>query len=257
MVYRGSTAAYEFIKTILQEHKYYKKIRKKHFNKNLVMTKEEKHLFEQSNSCWICKKLIDNDDEEVRDHCHITGKFRGAAHLGCNINFQLPEKVPAICHNLKGCDSHLIFSEFNKCNVKISAIPNGLEKYMAFFLNNSLVFIGSMLFMNFSLDKLVQNLSDEDFKYSVKEFGSESLGLLKQKGAYPYDYMNSFKGFSEEKLCVTKYFFSSTKKEKIAEDVKISDGHISIEGYLTCEKIWNKFKMKNMVITMIIKKRLL
>ena len=48
------------------------------------MSEEEKHLFQQSNSCWICKKLIDNDEEKVRDHCHVTGKFRGAAHWDCN-----------------------------------------------------------------------------------------------------------------------------------------------------------------------------
>ena len=88
-------------------------------------------------------------------------------------------------------------------------------------------------------------MSDEDFKYLVKEFGSENLELLKQKGAYPYEYMNSFKRFTEKKLCARKYFFSSTKKGKINEDGKISDGHISIEDYLTREKIWNKFKMKN------------
>ena len=138
---------------------------KKHFNKNLVMTEEEEHLFQQSNTCWICKKLIDNDDEKVRDHCHVTGKFRGAAHWDCNINFQLTKKIPVIFHNLKGYDSHLIFSELNKFNIKISAIPNGLEKYMAFFLGKNLVFIDSMQFMNFSLDKLVKNLVDEDFKY--------------------------------------------------------------------------------------------
>ena len=79
VVFRGKNAAYEFIKAILEEHKYCKKIMKKHFNKNLIMTEEE-HLFQESNNCWICKKLIDNDDEKVRDHCHITSKFRGAAH---------------------------------------------------------------------------------------------------------------------------------------------------------------------------------
>ena len=57
-----------------------------------------------------------------------------------------------------------------------------------------------MQFMNFSLDKLVKNLSDEDFKYLVEEFGSENLELLKQKDAYPYEYMNSFERFNEEKL---------------------------------------------------------
>ena len=136
---------------------------KKHFNKHLVMTGEEEHLFQESNNCWICKILIDNDDEKVRDHCHITSKFRGAAHWDCKINFQLTKKVPVIFHSLKGYDSHLIFSELNKFNVKISAIPNGLEKSMAFFLNKNLLFIDSMQFMNFSLDKLVKNLSDEDF----------------------------------------------------------------------------------------------
>ena len=66
--------------------------------------------------------------------------------------------------------------------------------------------------MNSSLDKLVKNLLDEDFKYLVKEFGFENLEILKQKGAYPYEYMNSFERFNEEKLPARKYFFSSIKK---------------------------------------------
>ena len=106
---------------------------KKHLNKNLVTTEEEENLFQESNNCSICEKLIDNDDEKVKDHCHITGKFRGAAHWSCNINFQLTKKIPVIFHNLGGYNSHLIFSEPNKFNVKINVIPNGLEKYMAFF----------------------------------------------------------------------------------------------------------------------------
>ena len=71
--------------------------------------------------------------------------------------------------------------------------------------------IDSMQFMNSSLDKLVKNLSDEDFKYLVEEFGSENLELLKQKDAYPYEYMDSFKRFSEEKLPDRKCFYSSVK----------------------------------------------
>ena len=66
---------------------------------------------------------------------------------------------------MKGYDSHLIFSELNKFNVKINVMPNRLEKYMAFLFDRNLVFIDSMQFMNSSLDKLVKNLSDEDFKY--------------------------------------------------------------------------------------------
>ena len=184
-----------------------KKIMKDQFNKNLIMTEEE-HLFQQSYNCWISKKIINNEDEKVRDHCHITGKFRGSAHWDCNINFKLTKKIPVIFHNLKGYDSNFIFSELHKFNLKVDVIPNGLEKYMAFFLGRDLVFIDSMQFMNYSLDKLVKNLVDKGFKYLVKEFGSQNLEILKQKGAYPYEYMNSFARFNEEKLCVRKYFYS-------------------------------------------------
>ena len=116
---------------------------------------------------------------------------------------------------------------------------------MAFFLGRDVVFIDSMQFMNSSLDKLVKNLVDKDFKYLVKEFGSENLEILKQKGVYPYENMNSFKRFNEEKLCARNYFYSSIKDKKISEDCKISDGHISLDHYMVCERIWDKLKMKN------------
>ena len=89
-------------------------------------------------------------------------------------------------------------------------------------------------------------MSDEDFKYLVEEFGSQNLELLKQKGAYPYEYRNSFERFNEEKLSARKYFYSSTKVGKIGDDGKVSRGHISIKDYLICEKIWDQFKMKKM-----------
>ena len=133
VIYRGENAAYEFIKAILKEYKYCKKLMKKDFNKNLIMSEELEFLFKQSNSCYICKKSIDNDNEKVRNHCHVTGKFRGATHWSCNINFQLTKKIPVIFHNLRVYDSHLIFCELDKFDVKIDVIPNGLEKYVAFF----------------------------------------------------------------------------------------------------------------------------
>ena len=168
---------------------------KQYFNKNLVMTEEEENLFQKSNNCWICNKFVDNDDEKVRDHCHITNKFGGTAH-------------------------NLIFSELNKFDVKISSIPNGLEKYMTFFLGKTLVFIDSMQFMNSSLDKLDKNLSDEDFKYLVKEFGFENLEILKQKGAYPYEYINSFKRFDEKKNVLENIFLIQQKKKILMKMVK-------------------------------------
>ena len=88
--------------------------------------------------------------------------------------------------------------------------------------------------------------------FSNKNFkNSENLELLKQKDACCYEYMNSFERFNEKKLPARKYFFSSTKKGKI-DDGKISDGHITLKDYLTCEKIWDKFEMKIWVIITII-----
>ena len=126
---------------------------------------EEEEEFQSSNTCWICEKLIDNDGEKVRDHCHVTRKFRGAAHWSCNINLHLTKKVPVIFPNLWGYDSHLTFRELNKFDVKIDVIPNGLQKCMTFFLCKNLVFIDNMQLMNSSLEKLVKDLTDNDFKY--------------------------------------------------------------------------------------------
>ena len=129
VAYRGENAAYRFIETILKEYEYCKKVMKKYFNKNLIMTEEEEENFQSGNTCWIFEKLIDDDGEKVRDHCHITGKFRNAAHWSCNINLQLTKKLPVIFHNLRGYESHLIFHELKKIDVKIYLIPNRLEKY--------------------------------------------------------------------------------------------------------------------------------
>ena len=190
---------------------------KKHFKKNLIMSAEEEERFQLSNSCWICDKLFDVGDDKVRDHSHIPGKYKGAAHRSCSINLKLTKKIPIIFHNLRDYDSHLIIKEISKFDVKLSIIPNGLEKYMAFTINTNLVFIDSMQFMNSSLDSLVKNLSDNDFKYFSEQFTGEFLKLVKQKGVYPSKYMDSFKKFSDNKLPNRCKFSSSLKNKYISE----------------------------------------
>ena len=106
---------------------------------------------------------------------------------------------------------------------------------MAFTVNRSLVFIDSMQFMNSSLDSLVKNLSNNDFKYLSEEFSGQFLRLVKEKGVYPYEYMNSFKRFSENKLTDRSRFFSSLKDVCIREN-----------DYLKAVDVWNVFKMDTM-----------
>ena len=199
------------------------------------MSVEEGERFEQSNICWICSKLIDLSEEKVRDHCHISEKYRAAAHWSCNSNLKISKKFPVIFHNLKGSDSHLIFKKLSRFNnLKISVIPNGFEKYMIFTINKNLVFSDSMQFVNSSLGLLVKNLMSRDFKYFSKEFSGEYLRLVKEKGIYPHKYMNSFKKFSENKLPDKSNFFSSLK-----------DSGINKEQYDRAVNVWKIFKIKN------------
>ena len=110
---------------------------KKYFNKRLVMTKKDNKDFENSTKCWICDNVYIDNDVKVRVHCHITGKCRGSAHRDCNINVKLNHKIPVVFHNLKNYDSNLIMQELGKFNLKTNVVPNGLEKYMSFSINNN------------------------------------------------------------------------------------------------------------------------
>ena len=112
----------------------------------------------------------------------------------------MTKTFPVIFHNLKSYDSQLIMLENGKFDVKISVIPNGLEKHMAFTINSNSVFIDRMQCKYSSLDALVKNLSDNDFKHSSEGFSNEFLKLVKQKRVYPYEYMNSFEKFSAGKI---------------------------------------------------------
>ena len=92
-IYRGKDSVNKFITMMLEEYKYCSNVMKEYFNKNLMMSaEEEEEIFQSSNKCWICNKLFDLVDEKVRDHCHISGKFRRAAHFSCNANLKITKK---------------------------------------------------------------------------------------------------------------------------------------------------------------------
>ena len=250
-IYRGEKAVYTFLEYMLDEVKYCKRIIKKEFNKPLKMTKENEEEFQKAEECHICNKKYTNQDIRVRDHCHITGKYRGSAHQECNLQLKLnPEKVkiPVIFHNLRGYDSHFIMQEIGaivkdyeytnkdgkKCQMNINAIPNNMEKYMAFMLGNHLTFLDSFQFMSSSLEKLVGNLPKESLKYTSKIFKGTKFDLMVRKGVYPYDYMDSFDKFNSP-LPKKEEFYSILNNE-----------HISDENYKHAQNVWNTFNLKNM-----------
>lgn len=118
--------------------------------------------------------------------------------------------------------------------MSINAIPNNMERYMAFMLGNNLTFIDSFQFMSSSLDKLVSNLPKDAFKYISEQFKHNRLNLMIRKGVYPYDFMDSFNKFSE-KLPSKEEFYS-----------QLNDQHISEEDYQHAKNVWNVFNLKNM-----------
>ena len=251
-IHRGENAVHKFMENMLEEVNWCKSKMKKHFNKPLKMTKEDEKDFQKAIKCHICDQQYTDKDIRVRDHCHITGKFRGSAHQDCNLKLQIkPEtiKIPVIFHNLRGYDSHFIMQQIGeiakehtytnkkgeKVEMNINCIPNNMEKYMAFMLGNHLVFLDSFQFMSSSLDNLVKNLPDEAFKYTKQEFEKEQFNLMKQKGIYPYDHMDSFDRFNETKLPVQQDFYSILNNE-----------HISDEQYKHAQNVWNTFNLKTM-----------
>ena len=128
------------------------------------MTKNDDKDLKNSTKCWICDNVSVKSDVKVRDHCHITGIYRDSTHKDCNFKVKLNHKFPIVFRNFKNCDSHRIMQELGKFDFKIN-IPNGLEKYMSFNINNKLVFIYSFQFLSSSLYSLVKNLGKNYFKY--------------------------------------------------------------------------------------------
>ena len=208
---------------------------RQYFNKRLIMTSEDEEIHNNSHICWICKQELNMD--KVRDHCHVTGKFRGAAHNECNINIRLPRKLPIIFHNLQGYDGHIIFKELNNFNEVIAVIPKSIINYMSIIVNRHIAFIDSLQFYNGALDILESNLNNEDFKHIISEFGIDKLEILKRKVAYLYEWVDSYEKFKYPSLPGKKYFYSSLKDGKRDR----SNIHISDEQYQHLQNVWDTF----------------
>ena len=187
IIFKGKSCTNKFIRWVLNKQKWAKRITKRYFNKRLIMTNEDEEIYNKSQICSICKKELNTD--KVRDHCHVTGKFRGTARNKCNLKLRIPTKLPIIFLNLQGYERHIILKELNNFNVNISVIPKGIDKYMSIIVNRHITFIDSLQFYNSSLDTLASNLNDKEFKYLVSEFDIDKLEILKRKDAYLYEWV--------------------------------------------------------------------
>ena len=226
------------------------------YKKNLKWTKKDKRAYKASAYCHICEGELLND--KVADHCHLTGKFRGAPHNKCNLEYRIPKFFPVIFHNLAGYDAHLFVKNLCVTEGKINCIPKNEENCISFTkeievdtftkeievdnktktisVKRELRFIDSFKFMATSLDSLANNLPDNMFN-NLSYFYEEQakLKLLKRKGVYPYDYMDCFERLSETTLPPIESFYSELNKSGISED-----------NYTHAQNVWKTFEMETL-----------
>ena len=185
IIYTGKDCINKFIKWIFKMKGYCNQLINNYFNEKLQMSLDDEERYQNSQICWICKEKLNT--EKKRDHCHITGKFRGAAHNKCNLKVRIPRKLPIIFHNLEAYEGHIIFKELNNFNdINIQVIPKTSEKYLSMIVNGGIIFLNSNQFYKGKLDNHASHLNNEDFKHLLSEFCIDKLELLKGKDTYPY-----------------------------------------------------------------------
>ena len=208
----------------------------KNTNEDIIMTKENEEDFRNDNVCRFCEKEILSD--KVRDHCHLTGDYRGPAHSKCNINVIQKQSnfIPFIFHNFSNYDCHMFFKKLvdkKKDKVDFDIIPKTNEEYISV-TYGCIRFIDSYRFLSSGLDSLVKNLDEDDFKILKKEF-PDKWQYLNKKLAYPYEYFNSIDDYKKPVHNLENKDFFSKLKNKCPDDKEID----------RTREIIKKFNIKN------------
>ena len=250
-LYRGKDCVRKFCDHIIGEaHHLYHSFPDKPMEPS---TKAQWKDYKSMSSCHICFKPFKEGNRKVRDHCHYSGIYRGAAHSLCNLQYKIPSYIPVIFHNLAGYDVHMFIKELAKCGFKMGVIRKDKEDYISFSVSVEvgkyiykngeeksreidLRFIDSLKFMNSSLDSPVNNLahgSDEFF--SFEDYNESQYKLLIRKGIYPYEYMDDWDKFAETTLPPKEAFYS-----------KLSMSGVSNQDYEHTCRVWSDFGIRNL-----------
>src|SRR3989454_286052 len=254
-MFRGKDAIYNFFEALFEEEKQIDDYMKEFYKSKMFLTQDDWKIYNQAKCCYVCKESFTGENYKVRDHCHITNKFRGPACNTCNLQMKLTHTIPVIFHNLRGYDMHLLLQEVGRFKRELTIIPNNMEKYMSFSVGTvkkcynyktkkyedklrfDLRFIDSFQFMSSSLSNLVNDLKQggmDKFKYMNREFG-EFAELLTRKGIYPYSYMNKWSKFDvPTKKLENKHFRNDLTGDEISD-----------KDFMFYKKVCKKLKIKN------------
>ena len=208
-------------------------------------------------SCHICFKQFKGiGNPKVRDHCHYSGIYRGAAHSLCNLQYKIPSYIPVVFHNLSGYDAHMFIKELASSSpdgAKMGIIAKSKEDYITFSISAEvdkyidknreekskeidLRFINSFKFMSSSLDSLVNNLARGNNRFfGFEDYNESQYKLLIRKGIYPYEYMDDWNRFKETALPPKEAFYS-----------KLSMSGVSDQDYEHACRVWSEFGINNL-----------
>ena len=220
-IYRGVDAADYFVERILNESwevfEALKKVEPMNF------TPEDELRFNESEQCSICNEALDWESDVIcRDHCHITGVFRGAAHQHCNIMMQQQKRPIVFFHNAKGYDNHFLIKSLaeNPKVGRIDVLGSTCEKYTRISTKYFTV-QDSMSHLIGSLDSLSSSLRQhgtDGFNLVRQEFPNNAqFESCMQKLVYPYDYIDGFERF-EENIPGIEAFYNKLNEEELAEE---------------------------------------
>ncbi|XP_018402799.1 PREDICTED: uncharacterized protein LOC108779790 [Cyphomyrmex costatus] len=220
-------------------------------NRPMDFTRDDWQKFNSATHCHICEKPFAPGDERARDHCHLTGRYRGPAHKGCNINYKDSFYIPIVFHNLSGYDAHFVIKEIaTKFKGHVDLLPLTKEKYISFTKHVKdtsdkdsrncvkLKFIDSFKFLNASLDKLASYLDKDKLKIVRSEFShisDEDFNLLTRKGVFPYEYIDCVEKLDELCLPPRESFHSS-----------LTDDTVSESDYAHAANVWQRFSVRTL-----------
>ena len=217
-------------------------------SKPMEITPEEQAQFDGATKCWVCGEHFDVDqkDHKVRDHCHLTGKYRGAAHNKCNLRLTRSKRIPVLFHNFTNYDNHLFIKVLGKTKGDIHVIARNDEKHISAtkdaFIGDKkwqLRFSDTASFMLGSLATHVENLQNvgiDKFKFTREHFqDDEKFENVIRKGVFPYEWLTSVNSLAESELPSKNAFYSRPNLTGISD-----------EDYQHAKRVWREFAMASM-----------
>jgi hypothetical protein len=230
--YLGEDANEKFCNKLIEEIKRISDILTK--PKAIIMTQEEEKKHNLAKKCFLCNREFKWGDK-VRDHDHVSGKYRGAAHSICNLQFtKISYTIPIVFHNLEGYDLHLFIDELGKHAKDLNIIPKSKEKYLALIIKIP----GYKIKVKFidSLHYITGSLSSNAEKIKKFRFIDETNKDLQKKQVFPYSYFTDLSKLDELELPQNKKdWYNDLKDEEILnEDLEYA------------KEIYKKYKCKNL-----------